>query len=433
MAILASHWIACILGMGSRIQGDACAADFRHDNCVVTWLTQGSSYDELTGKVSVESAYAVALHASMSLLVHPHAYGPTNTGERFLFILLILMGGFIWTQVISRSTALFTSLDRHRIAYQQTMDDINSTTTNMHLSESIRRRLRKFFMNTQDTSEKQAWEMLTLRMSPQLRRDTLREVNKHWMIRIPVFSRACVSFVTDVTQAMRMEMYSDQEHFGHTYHMYLLVHGVALSFTGRVIPQGVAWGQDHLLLYNRKNLSDNQAMAMNFARVQVLSKSSFLAILASYPEHQPMVRRETLKAALVRGIRSVAEEECRQRSRSRDFSTHSSPGTPNNAGTSDDGDSAKRKSKNGLKGKSLDQDGHDSHHIEDSLQRLRKRNSVDSFTLDTSPAAQSIASKPGGDADPSVVELMAAVSLLTEEVRGLAQQQEKRYNELLAG
>ena len=56
--------------------------------------------------------------------VHPHALEPKNDGERLPFVFLIFLGGFMWTRVISRTTALMTSMDRHTIFYHQTMDDL---------------------------------------------------------------------------------------------------------------------------------------------------------------------------------------------------------------------------------------------------------------------------------------------------------------------
>ena len=50
----------------------------------------------------------------------------TSLGERLLFTILLLIGGFMWTQVISRSTAIASSLNAHQLAHQQTMDDLNN-------------------------------------------------------------------------------------------------------------------------------------------------------------------------------------------------------------------------------------------------------------------------------------------------------------------
>ena len=43
-----------------------------------------------------------------------------------LFTILLLIGGFMWMQVISRSTAIASSLNAHQLAHQQTMDDLNN-------------------------------------------------------------------------------------------------------------------------------------------------------------------------------------------------------------------------------------------------------------------------------------------------------------------
>merc|ERR1719316_1023663 len=154
------------------------------DECADTWLTTAHDGWQNGGGRSIFSSYVFALHASMSILVHPHTYNPTGPGETMVFSAMLLLGGFIWTQVISRSTALFTSLDGHNIHYQQTMDDLNSLSAHLGLSQSIQKRLRKFFIRTKGSWEQNVWSSLTKKMSPQLRRDACREMNSFWLLRI---------------------------------------------------------------------------------------------------------------------------------------------------------------------------------------------------------------------------------------------------------
>ena len=72
-----------------------------------------------------------------------------------LFTMLLLIGGFMWTQVISRSTAIASSLNAHQLAHQQTMDDLNNIASrsldgNTVVPKSCRCRLTIVIKNDKD-------------------------------------------------------------------------------------------------------------------------------------------------------------------------------------------------------------------------------------------------------------------------------------------
>eukprot|EP00438_Fugacium_kawagutii_P002461 Skav235889 [mRNA] locus=scaffold5594:104845:106870:+ [translate_table: standard] len=106
----------------------------------------------------------MAFYTGITILVHPHAYDATGTGnwalrsarERLLFTILLLIGGFMWTQVISRSTAVASSLNAHALAHQQTMDDLNNIAERLNLSRDMKIRLRKFFLRSTAQHEYEA-------------------------------------------------------------------------------------------------------------------------------------------------------------------------------------------------------------------------------------------------------------------------------------
>merc|ERR1719316_166696 len=107
--------------------------------------------------------YLVALHVAASIIVHPISAQPTSSSERLIFLALLFWGGFIWTQIISRSTSIATSMDRHNIFYKQTMDDLNIISDNLGLTPALKRKLRGFFMCMKDWSQRTTWEELTKR------------------------------------------------------------------------------------------------------------------------------------------------------------------------------------------------------------------------------------------------------------------------------
>lgn len=308
--LLATHFITCATMLSTRLQRDACLADVAEQGfgCGVSWLTkaQGSAGQH---EPPVLGSYMFGSHASMSILVHPHTYSPTSLGERLVFFVLMLCGGFVWTQVISRSTAIFTSLSVHENAYTSTLDDLNDITRTLGLSTGLRRQLRRYFLQTKDVTRAEAWQGLVRRMSPKLQRDTCREVNSAWVLRVRYLSKCPMSLVTDVASAMNFQTFSHLEIFGTIWHMYLLQDGTVALAKGKhkIVATGAVWGTDHMLLTSTTLLSDNTATSVTFTQCYVLAKRVFQSIVDRYPEQAEHFRRTAVRFIVTQGMKLILE------------------------------------------------------------------------------------------------------------------------------
>lgn len=326
--IVATHWMACALGLISRFQGQACspaqtlesvATNSPHD-CTVTWLSVAaairhdhSSERAPPDEISFSVAYTIALHASMSILVHPHSYHPPGLIEQGCFIFLLLVGGFVWTQVISRTTAIRTSLSRHENQHQTTMDDLNATMASLSLSSQLRRRQRKFFLHTRDVVKQATWMALVKQMSPKLCRDLNREMRKGWVRNIRCLGKCPIGIISDVSQRLFMLAFSEAEIFGEMWHLYIVKTGSIMNCQGKVMSTNGVWGEDHMLLSCGDLVSDTTATALIFVQCHALSRPSFQEVIHQYPDHYDHFRRKTVKLAVFRGVRLQAERLRQQR------------------------------------------------------------------------------------------------------------------------
>merc|ERR1719456_1663981 len=102
-------------------------------------------------------------------------------------------------------TALATSVSRHHMFFQQTMDDLNSISAEHHMPHVLRRKLRMYFLCTEDTSRRTAWQDLTHRLSPLLKMEVAREVNRPWVRKVPFLLRCSISAQAGMSQAMYIE------------------------------------------------------------------------------------------------------------------------------------------------------------------------------------------------------------------------------------
>lgn len=321
--IVGAHWITCVLGLVSRLQagaGDACLYlphDRRDedDSCVVTWLTVAHKWydeDEIRSPFVELNAYLISLHASMSILVHPHSYAPTSIVERLVFSLLMLFGGYIWTQVISRSTAMVTSLDAHNIAFASLMDDVNLISADLNLSKDIRRRLRKYFLKMKSKSKQDRWNLIMTMVSPKLRQDCAKEINRGWVLKVSFISRLNRAILAELAEKMCLESFAETENFGEQHRMYILKEGTAITNLQRgnfkTLVETAVWGEDHLLLDCLYLLSDNTAKALTYIQVHSLKKMDFDSVICMYPQDQMNIRKVVVKYAVIRGVCHLAEE-----------------------------------------------------------------------------------------------------------------------------
>lgn len=319
-AVLAvSHWLACTLGVIHKfqIEGEICSNSDMYagrPDCSTSWMTEAFRHhanaewdDSETPQIDVFDAYVMAFYTGITILVHPHAYDAINTAERLLFTILLLIGGFMWTQVISRSTAIASSLNAHQLAHQQTMDDLNNIADRLNLSRDMKIRLRKFFLRSTAQHEYEAWQEILNRMSPQLRRDTYREVNVHWVKKVRFFDSCSTSFLIGIAEILEIKMFGEQEHFGQLFHMYIMMGGAAsrvVNFT--LLLPGMVWGEDHLLLSNPDLVASNIAVSLTVVEVQELAKAGFDAVLEDFPEHVQDLRQVVVKYIFMRGLKRLA-------------------------------------------------------------------------------------------------------------------------------
>lgn len=194
------------------------------------------------------------------------------------------------------------------------MDDLNAISDDLRLSSKLRRRLREFFTNTKDSSQRTTWNSLTARMSPQLRAEVAREVNRAWVRRVPYLAGASWEMVVDISQQLVPQMYAQKESFGTAFTMYILHRGmVSKGDDGLFVRRpGAVWGEEHLLLNVWWLLEPTASMALTFCETLVISRRSFEQIAADHPENEKHLRKYYIKYCLWRGVRYEARRRIKE-------------------------------------------------------------------------------------------------------------------------
>eukprot|EP00746_Dinoflagellata_sp_MGD_P147893 gnl/MRDRNA2_/MRDRNA2_80207_c0_seq1.p1 gnl/MRDRNA2_/MRDRNA2_80207_c0~~gnl/MRDRNA2_/MRDRNA2_80207_c0_seq1.p1 ORF type:complete len:678 (+),score=98.11 gnl/MRDRNA2_/MRDRNA2_80207_c0_seq1:194-2035(+) len=321
-----THWMACVLGLASNLQGTSCADLGNDDECLVTWAT--TAHRQIlfadfnnpdigdVSSVREEESYAISLWVAATIIVHPHAMLPTGAGECIMFVVMLFWGGFVWTQIISRSTSIATSMSRHKIYDQQTMDDLNMIAARLHLSHHLKRRLRGFFINTKDWNQRITWKDLSRRMSPQLQSDVAREVNITWVLKVSYLSAVSWDLIAEIAQNLELNLYAQRETFGVQYTIHILSKGIAsrcLNF--KVLQPGDVWGEEDLLFTCWWLLEDVTSVALTFAEVLTLERQKFVDACANHPRDQPKIRQCYVRRAVQKGILFEARLRIREQNK----------------------------------------------------------------------------------------------------------------------
>lgn len=313
------HWIACCLGFLGNIQGVPCEgvealaeAEADGDGCVVTWFSTAIAEVTEQGKEWTPGrAYLLALHTASSVVVHPHTRSPVNETEQLVLVALMMWGGWTWTKVISRSTAVVTSMDRHGIHFHQTMDDLKEYCQDKDVCPELRRRLRTYFNNKQGFSLDDTHKQLCAKMSPCLQSSVAYAAHKAWLLRVPYLAKATRPFVVRISFALQNQCFAQDETWGDLFKLYILRRGLASLGVSkiRVMPVGSVWGEEHLLLTDKKLLSPNSAKALSFVETSSLDRVSFERALGEYPENLLRVRQYYVLIAVTRGVIFQARQE----------------------------------------------------------------------------------------------------------------------------
>merc|ERR1712232_539020 len=226
----------------------------------------------------------------------------------------VFLGGFIWTRVISRSTAVQTSLDRHSIHYRQTMDDLNFTADEMNLSKKLRRRMRGFFLNTKNCSQQNTWTDLVKRMSPALQAEVARDMHRTWLYQVSYLWGLPRLFIRDLAQVITMNQFAQNEVFGENFTLYIMHRGLCSKATRKrmgihILRPGSVWGDEHLLLSAWWLLEPNTARAPSFAEVMDLKRKDFDEVCERHPQTLDKLRKYFVKYAVINGIIYAAKQE----------------------------------------------------------------------------------------------------------------------------
>ena len=321
--IVLSHWFACLFALqtvffDSPVQSvlvmgsdppeyvDTWKGEFLY--CTATGATSpdGSAEAECLDPWAL---YCVAVYWAI-MTITSIGYGDVgparrNATEQILTAIMMLVGGFLWGQVVGTFCGVIATFDPHGTEFRRNMDDLNVFMASKHLPVEMRRRLREYFHQTKHLQMANSQRHLFHMMSPALQGEVAWTANEEWLKRIPFLNHCGEDFKVMVAMALTPKVFAPGEVAPKGY-LYVINRGLAL-YGARVLTAGKIWGDDVVML-NAAFHSPYNARAMNYLEVYTISRDRLFELAEDYPASKRAMRREALFMAMRRALCDLVSE-----------------------------------------------------------------------------------------------------------------------------
>lgn len=238
--LIMSHWAACLLRIVPQIE------DGETD-----WMK--GYFEGSLGLVDVPSTgsvYLAAYYWSVMTLT-TIGYGDVTAqtdAERLLLTVLMIIGGGMYAYIVGAVCGIVASMDMLKIEFRQAVDELNMFMKEKKIPKELRVKLRQFFHYTEGQRRLRHYHTLLEDMSPALRGDVSRIINKDWVHKVPFIEVAPIeereAFITAIAIELQLRAYPPLERImspGVTVNeMYIINRGtVSIHMRPRVNPDAV--------------------------------------------------------------------------------------------------------------------------------------------------------------------------------------------------
>ena len=266
-----------------------------------SWL---EAYD-FTG-VSQTRLYIISLYvAVVAMFGGVGSLAPANYAEYVLYTAMMIFGSMVWAWVIGSLCGILATLNPHKTAFQNTMDELEYFMGEHGFPQRHRVRLRDFFQNTQEYSRISSYNALMVKMSVQLRGDTALQIGIKELSRVWYFSLDSVEkeFLAVVALNLHSHIFEAREVLPQV-DLTVITKGMAARKL-RIFSTGTVLGTDCVIPDERIGLRDlDSANCLTFLQTSQISRSGLFTIV----EHFPVAKVHLRKAAAIYTLRQAFKQ-----------------------------------------------------------------------------------------------------------------------------
>ena len=260
------------------------------------WILIGGVDPSLSSKMQ----YATALYWSVTTLTTV-GYGditpdPTNTGQLFFTMLVMLLGVAMYGYIIGSVSTLITNLDTARANYLEKMEEVNLFLKTRDVPAALQERVRNYYRYLWETHRSTATGTLLEELPHTLEVDLALYLNRDILERVPYFANADALFIREIVQRLQPLVFLPGDTIirqgEHGESMYFLSSGeVEVLIDGQLVAtrgDGAFFGETSLIRNERRNAS---IQTTTYCDVYRLSKEDFDDLRRRYPEFDEHIRQ----------------------------------------------------------------------------------------------------------------------------------------------
>lgn len=247
----------------------------------------------------VWAQYAAAQYWSITVLKGTD-FQAINLSEYVVSIVLMILGGCIYSYVIGDVANVFGNLDEAGNEFKRVMDNLNTYMAANHFDDELKIKLRSYFGHCKNLFASQYHRETLQKMSPVLRGEVANHESGGWVVQIPFFRKAprreLREIITEIAMAIMPEVYVPDDVIvsrgSINKVLYVVEQGLVVLNVPGSMPQflytGAVFGEDIIInaLTSKVQQRNWQVTCMTYVNVHTITDNKLLVILTngSFPE-----------------------------------------------------------------------------------------------------------------------------------------------------
>ena len=311
------HIFACVFGLMTTFQPKALSWYGAFGYCDVQAFEMPLSYAEAEDVVcaggSEGQLYLQASYWALGLVlgfasepmrgpyegtVDPNRFTEYLIHEQVLFLVLQLLGAFLWAYVTARLVDVIVNANPEATRFRQSIDELNRFCSFNKLPKSMEIRLREYYIKRKQITQAESRQTVAEGLSPMLQGEVAWHINAGWLERIPFLNHDVKAhgrrdpemqkLRIRVALSLRPNVYAPNES-PPVQRLYVIFNGLA-RYRGETLHKGDHWGEWDVLLRSN-NIRRRKALAINYLSVLMIDSDMIEQIALEFPEAYRYIRR----------------------------------------------------------------------------------------------------------------------------------------------